>query len=471
MQKDPTIYSETEAKQIVDDFISKATDVKETRESQFLKYQDFVLDGNQWEKNEVPEGGKPCLTFNQSQDHYFTYLSKLFPRNSQTGTLAIGVKVKGEKKEAGEKEILSSYNKNKFASIVLEQGQNFFIGGDGCFYYPQDPVTKEAKIISLDPSTVYLGWDGQHLTQFAFEDEVSLGDVEQSKQHWLIQTIKNFIKDETEATRKFKKAKRITYWDNSCQVIAVEGSYKTTKNENGFIPFSWIPNMPKAHKHEGVPEAKKLYNLDKEYNQRASDFGQRAKANTKAVLAAFTNKNTKDLDGENLEGILPFAPEDRAEFLKLDENKELLDYLSLLDGKMGEKMAINDAVKGSVKSNISSLAMVYYFSPLMDRIGLKRIFWDEAFRELNKAILIYKFGAGDWETDPIYEPVLLTDQKTKIDNTVEMLTNHLISHEDAIDELRGSENASQKLELILADAKKFEAVAPPKTPIVPAPLN
>ena len=454
------VYTQEEAKLIVDAFLTATEDVKTQRADDFSKYQRFVLDGEQWQENEKPEGDKPVLTFNQSEDHITTYLSKLFPRNLSTGTMQVGVKVQGAEKEKAEKEILDTYKANKFAGTILEQGQNFLVGGDGCFYYPQDPISKKAKIISLNPASVYLGWNGQELSQFAFEDEISLADVEDTKQNWLITAIKNFIKDETAATRKFKKTKRITYWDKTCQIIKVDDSYKVTKNETGLIPFSWIPNMPKAHKHEGFSEAKKLFNLEVEYNKRASDFGQRVKSNTKPSLAAYTEKTVKDLDVENLGGILTFAPGDKAEFLKLTEDQELLSYLDMLSKQMAKKMSVNDAVNGDIKSNVSSLSMIYYFSPLMDRIGLKRVFWDEAFRELNRAILTYAELDATTATDPVYEPVVLTDLKTKIDNTVAMLTNGLISHEDAIDELRGSENATEKLKLIVEDIKKFDSLKP-----------
>lgn len=458
-----TIYTQSEAENIVADFLTTAKDARENRANIFDKYQKFILDGEQWLEDEKPEGEKPCLTFNQSEDHITTYLCKIFPRNPQTGTLAIGVKVKGEKKEAQEKEILDCYKNNKIGSVVLEQGQDFFIGGAGCFYYPFDPISKKAKIISIDPTTVYLGWEGQNLAQFAFEDEISLNDAEKNtKQNWIIEAIKTFFTNETEAERKFKKTQRITYWDKDCQIIKVNGTYKITKNDFGLIPFSWIPNMPKAHYHEGVPEGKKLYTLDKEFNMRASDFAQRIKTNTKPTLAAFTAKDVSKLDGEKLEGVLPFDPGDKAEFLTLTENKELLDYLNMISSRIGEKMAINDAVKGDVKSNVSSLSMVYYFSPLMDRIALKRVFWDEAFRELNAAILTYRFGPGEYDTDPIYEPTLLTDQKTKIENTVLMLKNKLMTHEDAVDELRGSENAGEKIKEIMADVKNFNELEPKK---------
>ena len=460
------LLKQDEAKAIIEDFIGKTTAQKETRESTFEKYESFVIDGNQWLEEDRPEGKKPCLTFNQTQDFINTYLAKLFPRSMESGVLEIGVKSKEKdktEKEKYEKEILETYENNKFSTTILEQGQNFLVGGSACFYYPQDPTTKKAKIISIDPTTVFLGWASNELEQFAFEDEISLNEAQKNeKQNWLIETIKNFISDETKETKKFKKAKRLTYWDKNFQIIAIDDNYKITKNEHDFVPFSWIPNQPKSHQHEGISEAQKLYSLEKEYNERASDFAQRVKTNTKPTLAIATDLATKDLQIEDIadKGILALAKGDEAKFLTLTENKELLDYLAGIEKKMANKMAVNDAIAGEIKSNVSSLSMVYYFSPLMDRIGLKRIFWDAAFRELNNAILTYAFGAKNYRTNPIYEPVLLSDVKTKIENVTLLLTNDLISHEDAIDQLRGAENAGEKVKEILEEKKKFEEAKP-----------
>ena len=50
---------------------------------------------------------------------------------------------------------------------------------------------------------------------------------------------------------------------------------------------------------------------------------------------------------------------------------------------------------------------------MMDLIGFMRVFWDKAFREMNDAILTYKFKPGDYDTDPIYNPALAFDSKVK----------------------------------------------------------
>jgi hypothetical protein len=174
------ILSQTEAQKILDTFLPKAEEVRTTRENSFDKFERFVLDGAQWDKDEEPEGNRPKLSFNQTEDFIRIFKAKLFPRNTQTGTLEIGVKVfekNKDNKEKFESEILKTYDREKLSRTLLEQSDNFFIGGSACLYYPKDPITKKAKIISIDPRTVYLGWNGDKLEQFAFTDEISTQDV------------------------------------------------------------------------------------------------------------------------------------------------------------------------------------------------------------------------------------------------------------------------------------------------------
>lgn len=464
MPTSPTkTLTQGEAKTVVDTFIASADANNKLRTSQFLKYEIFVMDGNQWETDQIPNGSDPQLTFNKSEDYVNIYLAKLFPKNPETGALEVGVKsleTDKTKKEQYEKEILDIYEKNGLPSILLEQGKNFLIGGDACIYFPKDPLTNEAKIISIDPTSVYLGWNGATLEQFAFTDEISLAEAQlQKHNNWLIEAIKSFLSLEKTAVDRFKKVKRITYWDKDYQIIKIDKSCEVRTNTEGEIPVVWIPNNPKSHQHEGRSEIKSLYTLDQEINYRTSDFGKRVKKNTDAVLALYSDLDAAKLDREEIrDGILAMAKGDKAEFLKLDENKEVLEYVNELHMRMDTKMAINDAVNGQIKSNVSSLAMLYYFSPLLDRIGLKRVHWDNAFKKLNTAILKYKFGSGNFKNSPVYAPIMVIDQESKIKNTILMLENRLMTHQEAIDTLRGGENSVTVFENIKKEFTELSAI-------------
>ena len=452
-----------EATSVVDDFISSADSNNKLRTSQFSKYEVFVMDGDQWDNDLIPEGNNPQLTFNKSEDYVNIYLAKLFPKNPETGALEVGVKAletDKTKKEQYEKEILDVYEKNSLPSILLEQGKNFLIGGDACLYFPKDPLTNQAKIISIDPTTVYLGWNGDKLEQFAFKDEITLSEAEKDTHaNWLVSAIKSFLSLNNKAIDRFKKVQRITYWDEDFQIIKIDKTCEIRENTEREIPIAWIPNNPKSHQHEGRSEVKSLYSLDQEINYRTSDFGKRVKDNTDAVLAVSSDLDSSKLSREEIrDGILAMAKGDKAEFLKLDENKEVLEYTRELSDRMDKKMAINDAVNGQIKSNVSSLAMLYYFSPLLDRIGLKRVHWDNAFKKLNNAILRYKFKTGNFKNTPVYAPIMVVDQQSKIENTILLLNNHLITYQEAIDSLRGGENSVTVFENIKKEFNELSMI-------------
>jgi hypothetical protein len=149
--------------------------------------------------------------------------------------------------------------------------------------------------------------------------------------------------------------------------------------------------------------------------------------------------------------------------MELSQGQEVLDYIKLLDDRIQKKTGIVSSA-GTAKSAISGFSLAYQYSDMMDLIGFMRIFWDEAFRQMNKAILIYKFGAGEYRTDPVYQPFIMYDSKQRVDEYAVMIDKDLISHRDAIDELRGVENPDEKISEILAEKKEF---SPPVAPILP----
>lgn len=450
------------AKIIIDNFLSKSKSLQESRKDNFDKFFNFSFNGSQWSINDIPDDDRPAISFNQSQEFIDTYLAKLFPRDPVSGILSVGVKINNVNDvdcSKYETKILDTYNKNKFFQILLEQAQNFLYGGDACFYYPRFSGSTETKIISLDPSKCYLGWSGQELEQFAFEDEVSKSDIPNNgKDSWIIKAIDYVLGKKSSEIDKFEKVKRYTYWDRQVQIIKVGDDYKVYDNPDKFIPFSWIPNSPRSHSHEGISEVKKMSELEKQYNERGSDYADRIRINTKAVLALMSDKKMDDLTRDDIEKIVKLGKGDDAKFLNLPENTDLLKFLDKIEKRLASKMAVNDAVMGNIKSNVSSLSMIYYFSPLLDKISLKRVYWDQAFKDLNSAILFYAFGKDNISTSPVYNPVIISDRQTQIDNTLKLLNNRLITHKDAIDELRGSDNSIKKFEEIKQEFQELSNI-------------
>jgi hypothetical protein len=463
-----------EAISLVKNFVSAQAERTTRRSEIAATLASFIYDSDQWNSLELPGENDPQLTFNQTRDFINIYLPKLFPRNPFTGAIEVGVTVKNsdeKKKEQEEAKILETYEDNDMPFVLFEQGQNFFVGGAGCLYYPYDPVLQMTRILSLDPSRCHIQFSSfGTVSAFAFEDEISYEEAEQSLSKTFFQTVKSFFSP-VASSRTLTRKKRITYWDKYNQIILIDGNtVLVTPNNSGIVPFAWIPNMPAPHQHEGRSDGADLYHLDREYNFRASDIGKRVKDNTRPNLAVMSSLDVDKISrGEK--GILALEKDDDAKFLVVPEEKTGLAYLDRLETRMRFKMAINDAVLGQMRSNISADAMGYYFMPLLDRVALKRIFWDSAFKKLNSAILTNAFGAGTYRTAPSYHPALAVDAAFRTDIVVKQLQNHLISHTDAIDMLHGAENAPEKFSAIMEELKKYglaESTKKEKTdPIAP----
>jgi hypothetical protein len=67
-------------------------------------------------------------------------------------------------------------------------------------------------------------------------------------------------------------------------------------------------------------------------------------------------------------------------------------------------------------------------------------------------------GRKEYRTEPVYHSPLTIDTASHTDNVVKLLQNKLISYVDAIDQLRGSENALTKFGEIRKEAEELANV-------------
>ena len=425
------------SKEIIDNFIALSKGNTEKRESDFNALMRFALESKQWTNTEInlrEDEDDVALVFNSSEEYISRYMARLFPRNPHTGVLEIGIKMReagAEKNKKFEGEILDIYYDYSLADILLEQGVNYLCGGASCFYYPRDPITKRAQIISLDPKKCYLGWSGGRLVQFAFKDY--------------------------QGGNKYKT----TYYDLNNIIIhdGLTDIYHKSKNDFDFIPFSWIPNFPVPHSHEGISKIRLLSGLDKEYNERASDFSKRVSDNTEPPLVILSDMQDVSKIERGRKKKTRLGKDDDMKYLELTEGGEILKWLELVEKRITQKVGIVHSA-GATKTNVSGKSLGFQYSDMMDLIGFMRLKWDKAFRQMNTAILSYKYGIGVYHTDPVYQPFLTQDNGDRIDEYATMIDKDLISHKDAIDELRGVENAEEKLEEILAEKKIFRENEP-----------
>lgn len=415
----------------IKNFLQITKPAKEKRAKKFAQNIPFVLDGAQWEKSEIVDRiDDPTITFNFCEDYVEKYLSRLFPRSNRTGVMDVGVKIYENDQTLREKyedEILGAYRRANMPGILLEQGTDYLIGGVACFYYPQDPITKKVKIISIDPASVYISFSDGRIDAFAYEETTENGT-------------------------------RITYCDtNIIGIMENQELKKELVNNSGIIPISWIPNFPHPHNRGRVrSKIDSLRDLDREYNKTMSDYSVRIEENTRPPLFIFSNRTRiEDVQrGRGKKTLLEIDGD--AKYLELKEGREILDYATAVDTRMKRKTGIVD-MAGSIKSALSGVSFSFQYSDMLDHIGFMRIFWDQAFRDLNRAILTYAFGpekGNSYSTDPVYNQSFQLDELSRVEQYQKMLEMGVISRRDVIEELRGAENADEKLAEIDKENKK-----------------
>ena len=420
--------SKSDAKKQVEEFISDKNQNTKKRKMIFDSLMEFTLEDKQWtalEKENLIADGFDPLVLNFSSDFVDRYIARLFPRNQRTGILEVGVRTFDDDEGNYVKKIMGAYRRNYLPATLIEQGLDFLVGGAACIYYPQNEITNKTDIISLDPRNVSLAWQGNKLMRFAHKEKFADGMEE---------TI---------------------YWDLGHYVHIIDDFIEVKKNNFDFVPVSWIPCGPRPHQHEGRSKILSLKALDKESNSNFSNFSKRIKDNTIPHVNVFSERSKKEGYERGRKKVSYFGPNDDVRAEEFKESPEVLDYIKLLDDRKRRKTGIVD-VGAAIKSVVSGISLSFQFSEMMDLIGFMRVYWDRGFRELNNAILNYEIKKGDYDSDPVYNPVLAYDSRQKVDEYDVLLRNKLITRKDAISELRAVEDPDKVLENIIEEDKLFE---------------
>lgn len=420
--------SKADVKKQVEDFISDKSRNTQVRKLNFNTLFDFTFENKQWtgqEKEDLIADGFNPLILNFSSDFVDRYIARLFPRNQRTGILEVGVKAFEDEDGDYVKKIMASYRRNYLPAVLIEQGINFLIGGAACIYYPQNPTTKKAQLFSLDPRNISLSFEGDQLVRFAHKEKFVGGKEE------------------------------IIYWDLENYVHILDNAIIIEENNFDFIPVSWIPCSPRPHQHEGRSKILSLIDLDKENNQNFANFSKRVRDNTVPHVNVFSERNKKDGYERGRKKVSYFGMNDDVRAEEFKESPEVLEYIKLLDARMRRKTGIVD-IGAAIKSVVSGISLSFQFSEMMDLIGFMRVYWDKGFRELNNAILNYEVIKGNYDSDPVYNPVLAYDSRQKVDEYDVLLRDKLITRKDAIAELRAVEDPDKVIADIIEEDKLFE---------------
>lgn len=448
---------------LIEELQEYSGELTNARLTRFNRNESFVLKENQWTDQDLEDqkikSDQQELTVNQTGDFISEfYLAKLFPRDPKTNTVSIGANVKDiqdeEKAKKYEKSILDTYRDNQFIRILLEQGLNFLVGGNGGIYHPFDTKAQLTRIFSIDPRTVYYKFDGFELQEFMFVEGLLLNDKDGFRSLW------TGLKDSLLGTKEFKD-KKITYWNKQRMFEMTDGVItKEERNERGKIPFQWLENMPNAHQHEGTPEVRdSIKSLQKEYNKILTSFARRVQKNTSGKFAFKTKRELEEVSKESEEReYYRLDPEDSIDSVEFKENKEILEYAEMIDRLLKRSKGMNSATDGDIKTHVSGIAMQFAFAPLMDKIGLRRIPFDTAIREINEHIIYYEHKEENQRVEPVYSPIVVQDYNDIVTNIVKMreLETPIISLDLALDTLHGTNISSIEKAKIEEELKKID---------------
>jgi hypothetical protein len=414
----------------------------------------------QWLQKEIPAGDRPKISLFLSADTIRQYRAKLFP-----GRAEVGIKVYPETDSENvletakyENHILEMYEQNQMPLILHDQSEWFFVGGESCLFAPHDPNTgnpgkgADALIFSIDPTKVTIGIHGYKKVFGMHEQTIT---AQQARKLPWVKLDEN-ISDETVLSDLY-------YFDlfHYCRIINEDKiCAKAVKNPypSGYeVPYFWIPNNAKPGAICGNSEVRHLRILDKEINFRVSDYAERLRSGVLGpvfVSGAGTNKKISlDKDFINF-----LADGGKAERLGLaGDGQEYLNYFNFMLDIYQKKTTITDDIVGTKNANSASsgIALQYKFISLQELIDEKRLVWDNGLKQLNKAILFYKFGSGKkFRNKPIYANVMPTDETVAARNNALLVESGLKSRESAIDELNPNESAQDIIKKINSDKEK-----------------
>jgi hypothetical protein len=374
------------------------------------------------------------------------YTSFLFPKNPRTQIFEVGAVSFDEKNGSKyEKEIGYQYRKNEFFAILMKQAQNFLVGGAGAFAFYPTKNKLDFRIYSVDPSRTILAYRDGVLVAVAYEEDFWTDENQIKKQRTFL--------DEKMVIR-YLEDKEIERWDH----------------DFGFVPFAWVPDRPFPNSFEGRSLVESLFYHDKQISEVLTNFGIRVNDNTQMEMAVFSDKSINTKNGYEIRRgrgqTHHVGKDDDIRFLEKPETTVPLDFVNFVQARIYSKTSIVESA-GSSKNMVSGYSLSVQYSDMMDAVAKKRIPWNDAFRRLNRAILIWKFGSGihEYETDPVYHSPLPLDMTQKIDDTLKLLQAGLITRYDAINEIRAVDDPKKVLDDIEKEKKEY----PQEVDIAPTP--
>lgn len=203
------------------------------------------------------------------------------------------------------------------------------------------------------------------------------------------------------------------------------------ENPLGRIPIVHVPNFPVEGSPWGLSDIQDIMNLNKEYNEKATDVSDIINYHAEPVTV-ITGAKASNLE-KSSKRVWAGLPKD-AQVFNLEMGANLngpLAFMELLKRGMHEMTGVPETALGQRQpiSNTSGVALSIEYQPLMNRHHTKSMMYGEKIEDINELVLLTLAVKEPWslqidpgltsDLDPGQLPVIDPSDPTLYETTVE----------------------------------------------------
>jgi len=272
------------------------------------------------------------------------------------------------------------------------------------------------------------------------------------------------------------------YWDDTEYLLMFNITNKPVhyvKHDWGFVPLHYVPNIHIPGEPKGTSDIEHELDPQQEYNERASDLADIIK---EIARPAYWGKNLENLTEVRSGEMVIYQVGDDGDIQAMPKSGQTMAVENYLADRKNDIIAISGLNQvlypGSQVLQATGRALSVVMQGVNNKVSLRKEWWIQAFKHLNKTILFHaeryipnaeKLIGGYYKTDVFISSVLLrsvTDEINKFQSKVQSLTTtqknvgisnpseeQKLMKEELQDEILATEIAKQPglLHQILAD--------------------
>ena len=411
------------------------------RIKRYADYQSWY-DGKHWPR---PRAGRTNLVVNYCHVLVDKSVSYLFGKGLNFAVKAGSdeANLPAANAEAAEALIYRVYEDSNLEAVDVQAGTNAAVLGDCVFKVFWDKQRRLPRVINQDPTRFFCSWA---------EDDLAT----------LLRAHCSYRLSPEVAELRFGKPFRGTSLDvveswtaDTFEVWAGDQAVSRVANPYGFIPFVHIPNARPANEFWGVSDLKDLIPLNKELNERFSDFADvvRYHSDPPVIFKGVSEHSNLAVGAGTVWDIPEGADVELLEWK--GQQPATFEHVDRIMRAMHDIAETPKTAFGETGRLQSGVALEIELESLIQKTIRKRGWWSAGLRQRNAMILRIgeRMGLGrfaPYRSRVVWPPLLPSDAEVDVRNNVALVQAGLRSRQSAMDRL-GEESPEEELRLIDRD--------------------